>query len=376
MKTKLLSALATLSIAAQPSAAATQKLWANVVQLPATRCAPAAFAMDSIGTDLVVSIAASAVGNLVDAVADYLNTDDVYLLSLAIPLDAGFAATRTATTTTAVTTTDFSVSCMVVNVGEKPVVKFPGALSWDEAIDKDAFSASPVVVAIALQNAALDPARTAIAGRVTYWKYAHFVNPSPRWFRNPERLVALDVELKKPDASSILKISLSAKADELTMPTSVPASGAWFPWVARPTMSLPAGSSHSGRFGPINMEVTLKETAYPSWFGKLLGGSVTGQKAALQQVVQDKLNQALDPAAAAQASLALLAAANTSLVAYQTAYDAANTALANYNANPSAALKQVLALKRAMLSQQEALTRQAFDKAGLSFVAFPDIPLP
>jgi hypothetical protein len=129
-------------------------------------------------------------------------------------------------------------------------------------------------------------------------------------------------------------------------------------------------------FGPVNVSATLTEIAKPSWLGKTFSTTLTTEKSALQDFVKQKVKDEIDPAARAQAKLDLANAASTALAAYDTAYAAASTAYATYQGAASAANKASLVVKLAVLRQQEVVTREAFDAAGMSFQPYPAIPPP
>ena len=205
------------------------------------------------------------------------------------------------------------------------------------------------------------------------------MNPKQRWFRDPERIVTLETEFKSPEGTSLLKLSITTRADSDSIGKIVPRNGESFPWMKRPVLNYPASTRKphvDDIFGPANVQVTLKEIAEPSWFGKVLASWLGSQKSAIQDYAKDKLRQELDSGAKAKARLDAASAASDALGKYSTAYAAAKTARLAFEDSDTAMTRADLAVKVAVMRQHEALTREAFNQAGLPFDAYPAINPP
>ena len=97
------------------------------------------------------------------------------------------------------------------------------------------------------------------------------------------------------------------------------------------------------------------------------------EQQSIETLIRDRITQSLDAGAAAQAKITALSSAQTARDQYETAYNEAKTAVDTYLTSHSDADKQKALLKLAVLKQREILTRDAFDKASITFIPLPAI---
>jgi hypothetical protein len=101
---------------------------------------------------------------------------------------------------------------------------------------------------------------SALAGRVTMWKYARFLGTT--WLRR-RRHVCITLEIFRPDGSRLLDSAISFSATPKTL-GAVNLDGALLGW--RPLPIEPVASRKvdpRGRFGPVNVMASICESDRP-----------------------------------------------------------------------------------------------------------------
>ncbi|MGC8640158.1 MAG: hypothetical protein ACP5XB_09815 [Isosphaeraceae bacterium] len=238
------------------------------------------------------------------------------------------------------------------------------------------YARSPVVIRLEFEESSDG---TALAARVTHWKYTRFLDPSAPWFREPRRKITIELNISDAAACVILSTAMQVEADSGSLPHTRPNDGERLPWLPKPVRNLPGNRQPDSAqfFGPVNIEASITEMAEPSRFARMLGRALGSQQAAIERYVKDRLVQALDESEAAKAGLAMLKGASAARAEYESAYQAAaHTRKTLDTAADDAAriaAEQALALQLATLRLKETLARDAFDRAGLSFVPLPAI---
>ena len=88
------------------------------------------------------------------------------------------------------TPVSFLLNCITLNVGPAPVpIRDEGTkkpLSLDFMSGSSEYARSPVMIRLEFEESTDG---TALAARVTHWKYTRFLDPSTPWFRDPRRKV-------------------------------------------------------------------------------------------------------------------------------------------------------------------------------------------
>jgi len=323
---------------------------------------------------IVADLIASGVGAIVKSAADRLIAADQYVIKTVLAHEPSFVIRANAPSAS------FLLNCITLNVGQEAIPiydeKTRVPLSFDVIARRAEYEQSPVVIRLEL-NESTDG--TALAARVTHWKYTQFLDPSPTPFRTPRRKVTVEVKISDVEGSALLATAMQVEADSSMLPNARPNDGERLPWMKRPVKNFSGERvlAKDQDFGPVNIEARITEVAEPSGFAKILGTTLGNQKAAIEGYVKDRVTQALDETEAAKAKLASLKEASTGRDEYETAYAEAFKATKAFAAAADeaakSAAKQTLALKLATLRQKEILARAAFDRAGLAFEPMPAI---
>ncbi len=323
---------------------------------------------------IAASLIASGVGAIIKSAADRLIASDQYVLKTVLAYEPSFVIRANAPSAS------FLLNCITLNVGPRPITilndKTRVPLSFSDIERHPEYKQSPVVIRLEIDDSTDG---TALAARVTHWKYAQFLDPSPTWFRKPRRKVTVEVKISDLDGSVLLATAMQVEADGSMLPNARPNDGERLPWMRRPVKNFSGERvlTKDQEFGPVNIEASITEVAEPSGFAKILGTTLANQQAAIEGYLKDRVAQALDETEAAKARLASLKEASTQRDEYTTAYEQAAEATKTVASATDGAAKskaeQTLALKLAALRQKEILARAAFDRAGLAFEPMPPI---
>jgi hypothetical protein len=353
-------------------ASAPNRLWVQV--MPSCKAPVRTAEALAIAPAFVVDLVASGVGAIVKSAADRLIASDQYVIKTVLAYEPSFVMRAQATTVS------FLLNCITLNVGPGPIpirdeeTKRP--LPVDIIMRSAAYEQSPAVIRLEFEESTDG---TALAARVTHWKYTRFLDPSTPWFRNPLRKITIEVNFSDAAASALLTTAMQVEADSSTLPRARPNDGERLPWLPKPVRNLP-GDRQPGSdqfFGPVNIEAKITEVAEPSWFARLLGSTLGSQQAAIEGFVKDRLVKALDETEAAKAGLTTLQDAMAARADYESAYKAAvqtrKTLETAADDAAKIAAEQALALQLATLRLKETLARDAFDRAGLPFEPLPAI---
>jgi hypothetical protein len=347
------------------------RLWVQV--MPSRKVLPPRAEAVGIPAVIVADLIASGVGAIVKSAADRLIASDQYVIKTVLAHEPSFVIRANAMSAS------FLLNCITLNVGSKAIPIYDEErvpLSFDVIAKRTEYGESPVVIRLEL-NESTDG--TALAARVTHWKYEKFLDPSPTPFRTPQRKVTVEVKISDVEGSVLLATAMQVKADSSMLPNARPNDGERLPWMKRPVKNFSGERvlTKDQDFGPVNIEASITEVAEPCGFAKILGTTLGNQKAAIEGYVKDRVTQALDETEAAKAKLASLKEASTGRDEYETAYAEAVKATKTFDAAADGAAKsaaeQTLALKRATLRLKERLARAAFDRAGLAFEPMPAI---
>lgn len=370
-----LAALIVLGVPMSSDAKVQNRLWVQV--MPTCKVPPPGVEVVAIPAALVADLVASGVGAIVKSAADRLIATDQYRITTVLAYEPGFVIRANATIAS------FMLNCITLNVGPTPIAivgdKTGVPLPIDEVEKSAAYGESPVVIRLEIDESADG---TAIAARVTHWKYTRFLDPSPTSFRTPQRKVTVEVKLSDVDGGVLFATAMQVQADSGTLPNARPNDGERLPWMKRPVRNF-AGERTLGKdqtFGPVNIEATIAEVAEPSGFAKMVGTSLGNQKASIDSYVKDRVTQALDETEAANARLASIKEATAALDEYTAAHVAAGLARLAFDAATDPAAKsgarQTLELTLATLRQKEVIARAAFDRADLAFEPLPAVGIP
>lgn len=351
------------------------RLWVQV--MPSCKVPRRGEEAVEIPAAIVADLIASGVGAIVKSAGDRLIASDQYVTKTVLAYQPSFVIR--ANTTSAV----FLLNCITLNVGPRAIPiyeeKTCAPLSFDIIVKSPEYKLSPVVIRLELEESTDG---SALAARVTHWKYTQFLDASPTWFRTPRRKVMVEVKISDVEGSVLLATAMQVEADKSMLPRTRPNDGERLPWMKRPIKNFSGERTpdQDKEFGPVNIEVSITEVAEPSGFAKILGATLGNQKAEIERYVKDRVTQTLDETEAAKARLVSLTNASTARNEYETAYAAAVEAAKGFDAAGDAvarsATEQTVALKLAALRQKEILARAAFDHAGLAFEPMPAIKEP
>lgn len=311
------------------------------------------------------TLVSSGVGALLKAAADRLLLESEFTLVGTLALDTAFRSAR------AGEPGEFMLRAVTLNVGTRPAQLDGAGDLQGTAADAATASGSPVLVRVEFR-----PSRdgTAIAGHVTHWVYDRCLDERTA-LRDARRKVTIEIKVTDVSGATLLATAMQVSATTTTLPMAVPGSGDRLPWVAKPSMTAPSGSA-SPSFGPVNIQVRLTEAAGPSWLGRLLGNTLSGQAATIEASVRNAVTQVLDAGAASRAQLATIDAAQAAWTDYVTAHQKAKAARDLFSKDGSGAHRQALVLALAVLSERLALARETHRKAGLPLQVLEEIPAP
>lgn len=320
---------------------------------------------ESLAAAFLATLVSSGVGALIKSTADKLIADNEYTLTDTLAFEPAFRAAQPGVPG------EFLVRAITINVGPQRIdLDDAGNLS-DTAIDAAKNAGGPVVVRVEFE-ASQDG--TALAGRVTHWVYSRCLD-NRTTFRDDKRKVTIEIKVTDASGASLLATAMQVTATTETLATATPAWGKRLPWARRPSATAPPGAAN-GLFGPVNIQVRITESAAPSWFGRLLGSTLSSQKAAIETYVKDAVTQAIDPSAAAQAHLGAIDAAQAAWTGYAAAHQKARSARDAFEKDGGPANRQPLVLALAVLAERLALAREAYGRAGLPFQPLSDIAAP
>jgi hypothetical protein len=319
----------------------------------------------------VGGLIASGVGAIIKSTADVLIASDQYVTKTVLAYEPSFRIRAHATSAT------FLLNSIVLNVGPNAVKPS------DVEVNGGEYARSPVVIWLKFDES-IDG--TALAPRVTHWKYEQFLDPSAMrlksLFRTQRRKVTVEVKISDVDGGDLLATAMQVEADSAGLPNVRPNYCERLPWKKRPVKNFTGERSvaEDQCFGPVNIEASITEVCEPSRFARFLGMTVGSQKPAIEKYVRDRVMQAMDETTTAKAMLISLDEASKIQNDYQTAYKEAAEAMKAVTAAVDEADKciaqQLLALKLATLRQKEILARASFDRAGLAFEPMPKIKDP
>jgi len=344
------------------STASAPRLW---IQATARKAESRQVGPEALGTVFLATLASSGVGALIKTAADRLLADNEFTLSDTLAFDPAFHAAQTGGQG------EFLVSAITLNVGPQAVTLEPDGQLSEATVIGAARAGIPVLVRVEFVPS-LDG--TALAGRVTHWVYQGCLDARTA-LRASQRKVSIEIKITDAAGASLLATAMQVTATVNTLAKARPAQGERLPWARKPGAVAPAGAV-DGRFGPVNIQVRITEAAAPSWLGRLLGNTLSAQKAAVETLVKDAVTQALDPSAAAQAQLGSIEAAQTAWTAYATAHQKAAVAREAFDKAGSAANQQALVLALAVLAERLTLAREAHGRAALTMQSLPAVAAP
>lgn len=348
--------------AATANGAGARRLW---IQATSSALAAPVATEGAVIAAFAATLVSSGVGALLKATADRLLLESEFTLAGTLALDDAFRIVR------AGEPGELTLRALTVNVGTRAVQLDGAGNLRGTATDAATASGSPVLVRVEF-----GPSRdgTAIAGHVTHWVYDRCLDERTA-LRDARRKVTIEIKVMDVAGTALLATAMQVNATTATLATAVPESGDRLPWVARPSMTAPAGVPGSS-FGPVNIQVRLTEAAGPSWLGRLLGNTLSGQAATIEASVRNAVTQVLDAGAASRVQLATIDAAQAAWTDYVTAHQKAKAARDLFSKDGSAAHRQALVLALAVLSERLALARETHRKAGLPLQTLEEIPAP
>jgi hypothetical protein len=349
-------ALCALALLLSGDVDARDRLWLRV----SAHCKTDDYKASSV-TGIAAGIAATAIGSLVQALSDWIAADDIFVVSSSIAQQPLYVVKNDKRV--------FSPSCLLLNFGPKPVPDKP--IKDLEATDE--FKNSPVFMQLVFVPSDDD---SALGLRVTRWKYDHLLDPTTAPFRKSERTVTVEVSFAAATGALFFTSAYAVTGTEAEIKNAMsdPSNpfGHTLAWYAMPSVVAPSPDTTS--YGVVNIRASITELAEASAFAKAFSSGLSGQKTALEDLVRDKLNQALDPSAAAQATLTSLAAVQDAWTQYQAAHEKLTQDYAD-KAKYCASMQQAT-IDRAILSQRERFARTVFDTAHVSFTPLPPLSPP
>jgi hypothetical protein len=347
------------------------RLWVQVP--PLRREQPKGVEAAGTPAAIVADMIASGIGAIVKSAADRLVASDQYVIKTVLAHEPGFLIRANAASASLL------LDCIVLNVGPRSIPVYDekehAAIPFDVAANGVEYGQSPVVIRLEFGGSADG---TALAARVTHWKYTRFLGPLPTFLRKPRRKITVEVKISDAEGGVLLTTAMQVEADGRGLPNARPNDGERLPWMKRPVRNYPGERvpAMDQYFGPVNIEAVITEVAEPSGFAKFLGTALGSQKAAIEGYLKDRITQASGETEAPKARLASLKEASTAREEYMAAYAAvkeAGTFDTAADETARSAAKQKLLLARATLRQKETLARMAFDRAGLAFEPMPAI---
>ncbi|GAB1720192.1 MAG: hypothetical protein NTAFB09_19230 [Nitrosospira sp.] len=347
------------------------RLWVQVMLAPE---APPAHREKGVAVAILSDLVASGIGAVVKSASDRLIASDQYVIKTIVPYEPSFVISANETSAA------FLLNCIILNVGPEAIpirnVQTRLPLSFDVIATSEEYKESPVVIRVEFVES-VD--RTAIAARITHWKYKNFLDPSPTPFRTLRRKITIELKILDAEGSVLIATTMQVEAESEALDKVRPNDGEQLPWMKRPVKNFSGerNPAQDQAFGPANIEVSITEVAEASRFATILGTIFNNQKAAIETFVKNQVNQAFDEGEVAKAKLTSLREASTALDEYKTAYNTAVTARKTFEAAADTAAKTMakesLTLQLATLYQKEVLARAVFDRAQLSFTPMPVI---
>ncbi|RJF95776.1 hypothetical protein D3871_20580 [Noviherbaspirillum saxi] len=315
-------------------------------------------AVAGIVTDIAVSLIGKAAESLVDAVAARTQAEAT-TLDVTLPIE-GF----------------FTEKGSVAVTG--------GCLLFHNGNNADASDAS------LLMSLALVPSFDGSAFRfnVFQWRFNRFLNPNPSHFFQNSRLrdVVLKIEFLTPSSAGLgtravfvehVFQGVDQKAVENAFLTNQR-----LPWFASPSKPTLPSSTPPGRYGPLNVRITIIETTRPNQFARWVQDIAKEKRTDIANAAKGALRQSLDSNFAATEQMKLNDAAATAYTGYKTAWDDAITYRGQKPKKLDAAADQAakekysadllawqsnLTVKSQNVSAKRTLARSAFEAADLSW---------
>lgn len=341
------------------------RLWVQVI--PLCELQRPAVQAKALPEAIITNLVASGVGAIIQSAVDKLATDQ-YVIKTVIAYEPGFVIRANASSAS------FLLNCVTLNVGPQPIpildkhTRLP--LPLDVITNKEEYEQSPVVIRLEFTESS---DRTAVAARITHWKYSNFIDSSTSPLRKPGRKISVEIKISDVESGLLLATAMQVEGDRAKLSDFRPNHGERLPWMKRPMKNFSGDriQTQDQEFGPLNIEVTITEVAESSRLGMILAAVLGNQKTAIEAFVKDHVNRAINETEAAKAKLGSLKEAATALENYKNAYKEAITAKGTFDAasDPIAKrlAKQALTLQLATLDQKEILARTLFDSAQLSF---------
>lgn len=213
-----------------PSHANTQNhLWVQVIP----SCKEPLEELVAIPQAIVADLIASGVGAIVTSAADLLIASDKYVIKTVLAHEPSFVIRANATSAS------FLLNCITLNVGPKAIPVYDEKtrvpLSFDNIVKSTEYRQSPMVIRLELDESTDG---TALAARVTHWKYAQFLDPSPTPFRSPRRKVTVEVKISDVDGNVLLATAMQVEADSSMLPNARPNDAERLPWMKRPVKNF------------------------------------------------------------------------------------------------------------------------------------------
>jgi hypothetical protein len=339
------------------------RLWVQVTAQDRT-------ALEMAGAEVIAGVIASGIGAVVKGVADRLIATDQYTITTTLAFEPAFRRVANSSRD------EFLPKFITLNVGPEPIN--PKTFLHDTPKltypphDMPKLN-SPVVIQVEIVES---KDRTAVAAKVRHWTYQRSLEPGKVPFRARRRKVTVEIKMTDIDGRALLTLAMQVQGTQQQINSQLPQLEERLPWAKRPSMSVPpeTPTGQDVSFGPVNIECKITEVAETSGFAKFLGATLNSQKGAIETYVKERVTQALDDTAAANAQLQALTAASAARQRYEAAYkevEAAKQAAAQASRGSTAALD--LQVKLAILRQREVLAREAFQQAMLAFDPLPPI---
>lgn len=336
------------------------RLWIQATSVDAM----AHSAEESAAVAVVASMVSSGVGAVLQAASDRLLTEAEYTLSGSLAYEPAFKLVQERAPAR------FQLGAVIINVGPVPV-ELDAAGRILVAADERSENADTLPVVIRVEFAASQDG-TALAGQVTHWIYNKCLDNRTA-FRDKQRKISIEIKITDAAGVALLSTAMQVSATTDKIGTTRPSSGERLPWTKMPLMATPASLSGE-QFGPVNIAVRITEAAGPSWLARLLGGTISSQKAALQTYVKDSATEAMDASTAAQAQLANIKTAQTTWNEYVAAYQRTKAAREAFDKENSSVTRMPLSLSLAALAEHQTLAREVHRRAGVPFQPLPPIP--
>jgi len=295
--------------------------------------------LNSIGSDIVLSVVKTLLGGLIDGAVDALSKDKVETFDVIIPVDDIKPLVGDGTDCLFVSSIALTPTKLAIGKGEI----FSVQVRFLAASDKSALR--PIIVS---------------------WHYGEYLaGPCPWYLSCNRRDVAIALEMLAPTS----KVSAStvgaepigifienAKVSDLNTALRTGDSLPWF---------VPSPKS-----GPVNLRFRIVETMEPWAFSKALASALKAQKENILTTVDNKLKGISDQVAA-EAAQKDVSAATAAFANYKTAWEAAVVTKEAHAKATTPDQKNLLALRYALeikaVYLTEVLAKSAFDVAKVSW---------